>query len=305
MAKTALFLAACALLCDFGCAKPSAFQAPVSKFHDATTSVLTSTKTYYTALNKSERDHYIDQQLAARKDIRLSEIDETQLLTSEDIAARLKALDVLSQYSELLYQLANSTAPSTIQSKATALQKSVTGVSDEINKLGGPQDAQFKSATSAVFPIVGQVLQAFIDSKIEDALKNAIKTGTKPVNDLIGAIETDMIVAYERKRNFLSEQRSAAVQQYERDLQSKVEQGKLQGDAQLISTTEDDWEVFQTASPTVGLEAMKQADDALEKFVKTQKPSITDFSSFISAMEAFASAAQRVSTAVHQLEKTN
>jgi hypothetical protein len=301
--KAASFIVVCALLFAFGCAKPSAFQAPVSKFHDAATSVLTSTKAYYTALNKSERDHYIDQQVAAKRDITLIGIDGTQLLTSQDIAARLKALDVLSQYSELLYQLANSTSPSTIQSKASDLQKSVTGVSDEINKLGGSKNDGFKNATNAVFPIIGQVLQAFVNSKIEDALKNAINTGTKPVNDFITALEIDMTVAYERKRNFVSGQRSSAVQQYEQDLQSKSDQGKLQADAQLISTAEDNWEAFQTASPTVGLEAMKQADDALEKFVKTPKPSITDFSSFVSAMDAFASIAQQVSTAVQQLEE--
>jgi hypothetical protein len=52
-------IAALAVVCMPGCAKPSAYKAPVTKFYDASVVVIEMTKTYLTELNKVERDQYI------------------------------------------------------------------------------------------------------------------------------------------------------------------------------------------------------------------------------------------------------
>ena len=57
-----------------------------------------------------------------------------------------------------------------------------------------------------------------------------------------------------------------------------------------------------TARPVDGLAAMQQANLALEKFARTPRPNVTDFASFVDAVEVFASAAERVAQAIQQLK---
>src|ERR1700720_1559769 len=94
-----------------GCAKPSAYKAPVGKFRDAATIVIQSTKVYLTELNKVERDQYIYTQASKPEQIQLGRIEEVQVFSKEGIAARLTPLDQLANYAELLYELASSSAP--------------------------------------------------------------------------------------------------------------------------------------------------------------------------------------------------
>src|SRR6266550_4326299 len=85
------------------CTRRSAYTAPVTKFRDASAVVIESTKAYLVALNKTERTHYIDEQVAGGAPIQLIKIEEVQVFAAPAIAARIDALDRLADYTELLY----------------------------------------------------------------------------------------------------------------------------------------------------------------------------------------------------------
>jgi PBP1b-binding outer membrane lipoprotein LpoB len=286
-----------------GCAKPSAYKAPVSKFRDASTVVIQSTKVYLTELNKVERNQYIYSQASKPEQIKLDEIEKVQVFSKEGIVARLNALDQLANYVDLLNQLANSSTPQTIKTKASDLQTSLTNLSGQIKALTGEDDKQFKGVAEKVLPVIGDLLQAFAEQAIENALKKAIATGAEPVNQLIQAIEQDATVAYERKRSGSSAARVILVDQYNREFEKGkgADAARLKAFADAISAGEDRWEAFLTAQPTDGLEAMKRANQALVKFAATPKPNITDFASFVDAMDSFANAASRVGRVVQEL----
>jgi hypothetical protein len=294
-------LLALAVLSAGGCARPSAYQAPIAKFRDASAVVIEATKTYLTELNKTERDMYIRSQAADQQLIQLNKIQEVQGFSKEGIAARLNALGHLANYTDLLNQLANSDAPDRIKAKATDLQTSLTGLSGQVNSLGGPDDAQFKAVAGRVLPVIGDVLQAFAEKRIGDGLNKAITSGAPAVNQLIQAIETDVALAFERKKSGFSAERVRMVDQYNKDQRNNAGAAVLQADADAIAAEEDRWEAFLTADPKDGLEAMKRANDALVKFASTSKHKITDFGSFVDAVESFAATANRVGKAVHEL----
>lgn len=296
--------ATCSLVLIFslalGCAHPSAYKAPVGKFRDASAVVIESAKTYLTELNKTERDIFIQGQASRPAQMKLADIEEHQVFSKEAIAARLNALDTLANYTDLLNQLANSDSPDQLKTKAADLQTALTGLSGQVSKLTGTDDTQFKSVAGRVLPVIGDVLQAFAEKKIEDALKKAIDTGAAPVNELIQAIEVDISVAFERKKNEFSQLRLVPIDQYNEDLKG-ADRAKLQADANAISAAEDRWDSFLNANPKDGLEAMKRANDALVKLARTPKPKITDFASFVDTVESFAAIANRVGNAVHEL----
>jgi hypothetical protein len=293
------------LLLSAGCTKQSVYRAPVGKFRDACTVVIQATKVYLTELNKVERDQYIYSQADQMQQIRLVEIERVQVFSKDGIAVRLKALDELANYAELLYELANSNAPGTIRTRAFDLQKELNNLSGEVKALSGEDDKEFKAVAGTAMPIIGDVLQAFAEQRIEAALKKAIATGSGPVNELVNAIETDARLAYERKRTSYSGARVILVDQYNREHQKgrDADPVKLKQYADAISAGEDRWESFLTAQPSQGLEAMKSANDALVKFAGNPKPSATDLAIFVDAMEAFADMAKQVGQAAQSLKQ--
>jgi hypothetical protein len=119
---------------------------------------------------------------------------------------------------------------------------------------------------------------------------------------LIQAIEVDMNVAFERKKSMASAQLKAARTLYEKERTSaNPDPAKLRANAEGIAKEEDRWEAFLAANPTEGLEAMQKANDALFKFAQKSKPSITDFSSFVDAVESFAATANRIGQTIQEL----
>jgi hypothetical protein len=286
-----------------GCHGPSAYKAPVTKFRDSSSVVIESTKAYLIALNKTERDHYIYTQASQPAQIRLITISEVQVFDPQEIGARIRALDQLADYTDLLYSLATSDAPETAKARARDLGTALTGLSAEIANLSGTRNDGIKTAAGRAFPVIGEVLHAIVERTVEQALAKAIVAGDGPVNELIAAIRTDAIIAYERKRSALSDTRRAAVDAYNTEFEKPVRDPvKLKAAADLVAAVEDRWEAFQTARPIDGLEAMQRANTAMVKFAKLPKPSVTDFASFVDSMEAFASTAKRVGDAVRTLE---
>ncbi|MBB5329425.1 hypothetical protein [Tunturiibacter gelidoferens] len=289
---------------SIGCKGPSSFKAPVTTFRDSSSVVIESTKVYLTALNKTERDHYISSKEAEPAQIKLSEIDSVQVFSPEEIGTRIRALDELTNYTDLLYKLATSDAGTTAQTNAKDLGEAITNLSGEVTKLTGEQNDRFKDAATGAFALFGEVLQMVVNSKIEDGLRKAIAAGDGPVNKLIAAIESDTSLAYQRKRSSLSSLRTVAVDAYNTEFAKgrSADRSKLNAYANVISETEDRWEAFQTARPVDGLEAMQKANTAMVTFAKHPKPSVTDFSSFVDSMESFAATAKRVGDAVKQIE---
>jgi hypothetical protein len=226
-----------------------------------------------------------------------------QVFSKESIAARLNALDQLANYADLLNQLANSDSPDQIQSGATDLHNAVTGLSGQIASLSGVDDAKFKSAAGKALPVIAGILQGLAEKRIDDALKQAIAAGDMPVNTIIDAIELDIRDAVTRKKNRFSQMRVVAVDQYNQELeQPHPDRAKLQAYADALSQEEDRWETFLNSSPVEGLDAMKKANQALVKFASTPKIKVTDFNSFVDAMELFANTANRVGKGIQQLK---
>jgi hypothetical protein len=290
----ALVIAALGVSCE----DQGKYQGSISKVHDATAVVIASAKATYVGLNKAERDHYVELQLAQRKPIDPDELARVQVLDTHETASRISSLDVLAKYSDLLVQLAATQTPASVQSKTTDLQQSLATLSGDVDKLAGTNSAQFQARTKSVLPLLGTALQAFVNAKTVAALKKATVDAMKPVNDFIGALEADMRLAHARERNFLSGRRSEAYVHYRADLEAKADGTKLRSDADSILLLESQWETFESESSIAGLEAMKQAYDALVEFVRKPKPSGADYNTLLGAVDSFVNTARQVGLAV-------
>ena len=147
-----------------------------------------------------------------------------------------------------------------------------------------------------MFPVVGGCC-GLVEQKVEDAQGRDHwgRPGQHPHRG-IGLGST----AYERKRNALSGD-GPTPRPTTRSSRPAAVETALRRLANVVSSTEDQWEAFQTARPASGLDAMQRANLALEKLARTPRPGNADFASFVDAVEVFAAAAARVGESVKQL----
>jgi hypothetical protein len=251
-----------------------------------------------------ERDQYIYAHASVPQQIKLNELEKEQVFSRDAIATRLEALDQISRYTGLLYQLATSDSPYSLKSDAADLGTSVTKLSTQIAGLNGADDTRFQSAAGKALPVIAEVLKAIAEQSIQAALKKAITAGAEPVNQLLDAIGSDATLAYERRRTTLSGARVIVIDQYNREFQkgANADPEKLKAFADAVSAQEDRWEAFITARPATGLDAMKNANFALVDFAKKPKPSIHDVTTLSDAMDAFASIASHLGDVAKELK---
>lgn len=286
-----------------GC-EPSGFREPITKFQTASAVVIASTRLYVTELNQAERDHYINSQLSKRAQIKLDELEAVQVFSHDGLKARLDALAQLARYGDLLSKLANSDAPERAKAEAKNLGDSLKNLSTTVSGLTGTDDSAFKAAVGPVSAIVGEVLNFVLQQKIRDALDKAVDEGETPINHLIGVIRNDITIAYERKRNSLSDMRVILVDEYNTEMLkgASADTEKLRILAERIREHENRWEVFASANPEEGLDAMAKAHSALVTYAKSGQEA-TDLASLVSAMEDFAARAKIIGQAVQELRE--
>lgn len=281
----------------------------ITLFQKASSSVIASARTYMVELNKTERDHYISQQFQERKPIRLYEIEKVEVFTKEGLEARLRALDQLEKYGNLLLSLANNQAPQNIETEAKNLGDAVTNLNEKIKTLSGKKEenSKFGKDFGPAAEIFGQVASLIIRGKILKELKETINKGEKPINVLIAAIRSDITIAYELKRNALSIMRVDLTDEFNKELKlekDNPEPEKLLAWKERIIANEDSWEAFTSANPAEGLNAMIKAHSALVTYANSSQK-LTDFASLVTEMELFANRAESLDQAVQALRKLN
>ncbi len=284
-----------------GCADPAKYRSAVAKFRDASASVIASAKAIYAGLNSAERKHYVDAQLAGRKPMDPAELEKVEVLDAHEMAVRTSALAVLDKFSDLLVQLATTQSADAVRTKTNDLAGSVKTLASDVAALSGGNSTAFQARTGPVFPVLSTALQAIVNAKTEAALRKAVIDGVKPVNELIAALEIDMRLAHARERNFLSQRRSEAYVHYRADLDAKAKSETLRKDADAILQVENEWESFEGVNPTAGLEAMRQAYDALAAFLKKPKPSDGDFQALLDSVDSFVNSAGQAAQAAKAL----
>lgn len=297
-----LLLGLWAALVLSGCST-AGYRAPVAQFNEAAAIVVDASRVYITQVNKVERDSYIDEQVAAGQPIALKEIQARTLLTPEEIALRLNALDELTRYGDLLLKLANSDAPDSIAARAEGLGKAVEQLSTDVYvRMGRPENAAFKSAVGPVTTIVSQVAQLAAERKVKEALDTAVKAGEKPVKHLLDVLSEETLAAYERRRNHLSRSRTWAVDAYNEETRKgdRANRDALTKYAAQIKSQLDEWDAFAAANPQDGLLAFAEAHKALVIYASSAKMP-KDLNEFISEMERFLYRAKRVEQAIRRL----
>lgn len=283
-----------------GCANPSGYKDPISKFQTASTVVIESARTEYHVVNKRERVAEIDKRVAKGEKITLPVLEETRLLNSDDLTARMNALDALVNHGNLLFILANSDAPDRAKNAANSLDDAVLKLS---TALGRASSDQFKNKAGAIATIAGEVAKLVLDAKIKQALKKAIILSENDVPDLIKLLKNDMDMFRERRRNIHLDTRLLAIKKYNKEIASdSPDSEKIKKAVEQIKKAEDAWDdLFLIPDP--GFEKMGIAHRKLVEYAKGPKTPQT-LAELVEAMEAFTSQAKIIADAIKTIKQT-
>lgn len=298
----ALFLVCVLLFGLSGCAITSTYKTAISKFQAASSVVITSSRSYLSEVNKVARDAYIEDCINNRESIRLNKLYDAQPLSSEALSLRLKALDELTNYGKLLYDLASSDTPEKLQAGFEDLGVSLKNISDDVKKNSNESDKEFGKSIGPVSEIFGVIAKDIMEHKIQEGLDKAVKAGEGPINKLILTMRDDVVAAYTQKQDFYSQQRVLLVDKYNNDLKKDESESSLRAKAENLKANLDLYEVIISANPKEGFNAMIKAHVAVVEYAKSPKGP-KDLAAFTEAMDDFVSSAKIIAGAVAELKQ--
>jgi len=281
-----------------GCANPSAYREPITRFQQASTVVIEDARIEYSIANKRERDAAIDYLVAHREKITLSKLNdkEIRVLNENDLAVRMAALDTLIKHNRLLLTLASSDAPTRAKDAANSFDDAIVSLN---SSLGKASSDTFKSRAEGFSTIAAEVTKLALEAKINESLDKAIISSEKDILTLIELLQDDIGALHERRRNVLSSARILATNEYNEELaRTNPNPEKLQKAATAIKKVEDAWDnlplLFSAGS---GLESMAATHQELVDYAKSSK-NPQDLAELVDATDSFVTRAKIIADAI-------
>jgi len=301
------------LVCS-GCVTAN-FTKPVASLKQSIDTAGSSIGSYYTELNKYERDLYLEgvaYDPALRAEMMDANGNPTPLLgqkfSSESIKARMDAISLLGTYAGRLAELAGSDAPQKFSSGVTALGTNLYELQTTFANLGAG-DKTAKNYVGPISQLVGVAGEMFLEKKQEDLVKKAIVQGAPKFNAIVDLLEQDMVGVIEPLRSTgLKQTLATRVNAYNNvDGHDALEERKKMTVAErrdvlnAIQNAADQYDMFVASNPTGVITGMRDAHAALLKYAES-KHNPSDFSELLSAVEAFQAKVERMAVAVQQIQ---
>lgn len=288
-----------------GCVAPATFIDPVTNFQKASTIVITSARTEYTGANTVERNAVIDAYAAKRARIldRENLGDSSIIIRSDDLQARLTALEALTKHGELLLALAGSDA-------AAEAKKSTIQLGDSLIRLNKALDdtpnGDFKIRVTAYSGAAAEIVDAVVQQKISLALQKAIIASDSAVSALIAQMRTDMFLLYERRRSILGDKRKQEVDRFNAEVtaQNPSPERIDKAATSLKSATSAYADLPLLLGAGEGLDSMADAHQHLVAYAKSAR-SPQDFASMVNAVDAFTARASAIAGAVRSAKASS
>ena len=286
-----------------GCSTIS-YKVPIGNYNEANFLVIENTKTIIKKANQVERMIYVDRQVRGHSNIDISEIRRLELYSGDQLAARIRALDIMHAYGNLLLQIVNSDSPQNIADSSGMVSRDVANLLALTSKLNDERDTIFKTAAAPVADIVSQVVALGMSLKISDALNKAVETGYRPMDRLITLLGDEAYGCYKRKKAQLQQELITTLKNYNSELQKgdSLKEEALRRWADQIRTSLDNLEASDEANPKLMFDAAARSQVALLAYArskKTQKNS-DDFSK---AMADYLSIVRQVASSIKNLNQ--
>lgn len=290
------------------CRTPGSYQAPLAQFEQGNTTALTTLATYYTELNRFERDAYLDERLYD-SGLEVLATDASgqgtpllgKIFSPESIQARMDAISLLGLYATRLTALAGADTPGKLPDSATALGTQLGSLGDQLQTLSKKGDATASRYVAPVTTLVGVVGSLLLEAKQGVALQKGIEQGAPAVTSLLDLLEVDLVEVIGPQRLTAAKQSLASRVVYYNQHRDKLSLAERRAILDDIRQASDAYEALVVAQPVEVARALRTAHEALLTYARSdRKPqSLEDLST---AMQSFQARAQTAAAAVQALQ---
>ncbi|XXF77694.1 hypothetical protein P2318_32285 [Myxococcaceae bacterium GXIMD 01537] len=293
-----------------GCVRVT-MREPITGFQTGVAQASTSLGTYYTEMNRFERNLYLDERLydPALKVLTTDEANRpTPLLgkvfTPESIRARQDALALLGAYADRLAALAGSESPAQFTASAQAMGDNLGTLTQRVSTLAQQGDSAAAKYVGPVTTLVGVLGDMYLETRREKALEVAVDKGAPQVRDIINLLEADLVEVIKPQRLTGLKQSLAMRVAFYNEGRSKLTLAERRAVLQDIDKAVDQYEALVVFNPTALTGALRDAHEGLVVFAKSdRKPK--DFDEFIGVLKGFQGRVDIASAAVKRIQNPN
>jgi hypothetical protein len=280
------------------------FDNPVASFRESINTSGAAIATYYTGLNRFEREVYLDGRLYDPNEVVLATDAQGKptpltgaLFSAQSIKARTDAIALLGVYAQRLGELSGSEAPKQFAEGTKVLGEDLANLQKTFEDLG---DASAMDYAAPIGKIVGAIGCMVLEHKREAAVKAAIEEGAPSVRQVLAFLQKDLSrVIDPLKKTGLKQKLAERVVYYNTHRSASFEQRKQM--LAEIDIAASRYEAAVTANPANLIQVMSEAHEALVKYAASPKTPGT-FAELLAALQTFKSCAQEVAEAVKQIQ---
>lgn len=303
-------LAALALTLLQGCVSVT-MREPIGTFQQGVAKAGTSLGTYYTELNRFERDLYLDERLYdPTQEVLATDAQNlpTPLLGKvfkpESIRARQDAIALLGAYADRLTSLAGNESPPQLTAGAKVAGDSLGTLVQRVSTLAKQGDSTAAKYVGPVTTLVSVLGDMYLEQRREQALELAVEKGAPQVRAIIDLVESDLVDVIQPQRLTGLKQGLAMRVAYYNDARERLtlaERREVLGD---IRKAVEQYEALVVFNPTELTGALRDAHEGLVTFAKSERKA-RNFDEFLAVMRGFQGRIDTASEAVKRIQNPN
>lgn len=299
--------AVAALLCS--CAPDLA--KPIGDFQSSVDSSATALQSYYTDLNRFEREMYVEQcAFDPDTEIGTTGLDgkPTPLLhtvfSPESIKARTDAIQLMGLHAKRLAELAGSDAPQKFMDGSKVLGSNLTGLAKTFEALNeSTSDPTASVYVGPVTTLIGVAGSLYLEQKRNAAVLEGVRQGAPAVNAILDQLESDLQLLRPGQLISLKIALSDRVDEYNANRKKWTQEKRLSRLAQIRQVA-DRYDATVAADPSELVQGIRESHLAIVEFAESKKKDV-DYVRLAEALEVFHKRAAIVSTAVIQLRSAS
>lgn len=265
------------VLCLSGCVADDEIDREIAQFEQSSTALTQAFQTLLMNANTVEANNYIDNQTFSASQIDNGGIQNSAVITNDEIRLRTSAIKALSDYTTALATLAAGKPSAQIQANASTASNSLkTLTSDSSAAFSKPSKGvktpDYSTPVSAAVTAIGDVISLIEQHRGVAEVRKSIEENDPKIKPLYQVIEVESAYYYDREQQGVSLTGVTLFADYNKArVAVPVNQAELLQLSDRIKQYQKDSAALKASDPTKAIACFENAHDALIKLILAPK----------------------------------
>jgi hypothetical protein len=281
-----------------GCATPSTYRVPISRFNTAVNETIATVQPYFIEMNKVETEYQLYSAIKLKQEWGTQHLQAG--LDPQQIALRVAALQLIADHARLLADIVDASPIDDIKEATVALGVNAQSLATAIAKLDNAATTvpDFGTPLGEITALLGK---QYIEHMQTKAIETAVLKAEEPLSTLLDMLEQELQTVVNLRKQAIYGIATVRLDIFN-EIQKSTKPEKIDDLVQEVVGLRTRAEKIASVNVVALFRDLKAAHKALVRFVKSDKKP-TDLSSFVASVSVFADNAAAVSTIIQSLQK--